>query len=635
MAKGEVINWPRIGCGCILLSPKHPGKALYGLRKGSHGAGKWALPGGKLDLDENALEICIQREIEEEVGIHLRLEDIKFVTYSNDPRLDGDIHKHFVTCLFRATIPEDAIVQNLEPHKCEGWEWTSYEQLLEYEKEDRLFVPMVHLLETNKVDKTFWADEIAWNNSYMSNVIGWCKTNLLCNPAVVAVVLSVIEVLLCSLVIWKVPYTEIDWKAYMQEVEGFLSGERNYELIRGDTGPLVYPAGFLYIFSALRWVTDSGSNIALGQWIFAGLYIANLAIVLCIYHSVWKAAEEHKVKVPYWKRLTRYDDDVASGVPPWVWAALVLSKRVHSLFVLRMFNDCVAVFLGLLALLSFTRGRYRGGCLVYSVAVAVKMNMLLWAPGVLLVLLLANGVRETLVCLTLCAGTQVLLGLPFLSTYPVQYLSKAFELGRVFMYEWTVNFKFLSEETFTSASLSVALLGCTLLAFAAFAHKWLRAQREVLLRAHGKQLDGGDGDEEAPLLIRWCAGRQLQSPFIVVTIFTSNFIGVAFARTLHYQFYSWYFHSLPLLLWHCRLGAGAGAGAAVLMRLGVMAAIEVCFNVFPATPVSSLLLQLCHALLLVALFIAPAPAAFAEVNGADFVAGEGGKQKGFSKRKRA
>ena len=32
--------------------------------------------------------------------------------------------------------------------------------------------------------------------------------------------------------------TEIDWKAYMEEVEGFLSGERNYFNIRGGTGPL-------------------------------------------------------------------------------------------------------------------------------------------------------------------------------------------------------------------------------------------------------------------------------------------------------------------------------------------------------------------------------------------------------------
>lgn len=33
--------------------------------------------------------------------------------------------------------------------------------------------------------------------------------------------------------------TEIDWKAYMQEVEGFLNGERDYTKLKGDTGPLV------------------------------------------------------------------------------------------------------------------------------------------------------------------------------------------------------------------------------------------------------------------------------------------------------------------------------------------------------------------------------------------------------------
>lgn len=43
--------------------------------------------------------------------------------------------------------------------------------------------------------------------------------------------------------------TEIDWVAYMQEVEGFLDGERNYRNLRGDTGPLVYPAGFIYVYS--------------------------------------------------------------------------------------------------------------------------------------------------------------------------------------------------------------------------------------------------------------------------------------------------------------------------------------------------------------------------------------------------
>ena len=33
--------------------------------------------------------------------------------------------------------------------------------------------------------------------------------------------------------------TEIDWRAYMQEVEGFVNGTRDYYQLQGDTGPLV------------------------------------------------------------------------------------------------------------------------------------------------------------------------------------------------------------------------------------------------------------------------------------------------------------------------------------------------------------------------------------------------------------
>jgi alpha-1,3-mannosyltransferase len=44
--------------------------------------------------------------------------------------------------------------------------------------------------------------------------------------------------------------TEIDWVAYMQEVEGVVNGTWDYTKLKGDTGPLVYPGGFV----ALYWI---------------------------------------------------------------------------------------------------------------------------------------------------------------------------------------------------------------------------------------------------------------------------------------------------------------------------------------------------------------------------------------------
>lgn len=48
------------------------------------------------------------------------------------------------------------------------------------------------------------------------------------------------EILLNMFIINKTKYTEIDWQAYMQEVEGVVNGTFDYYQLKGDTGPLVY-----------------------------------------------------------------------------------------------------------------------------------------------------------------------------------------------------------------------------------------------------------------------------------------------------------------------------------------------------------------------------------------------------------
>lgn len=45
----------------------------------------------------------------------------------------------------------------------------------------------------------------------------------------------IVELILNVLVVQNTRYTEIDWKAYMQECEGFLNGTTNYALLKGKS----------------------------------------------------------------------------------------------------------------------------------------------------------------------------------------------------------------------------------------------------------------------------------------------------------------------------------------------------------------------------------------------------------------
>jgi ALG3 protein len=74
-----------------------------------------------------------------------------------------------------------------------------------------------------------------------------------------------------------------------------------------------------------------------------------------------------------------------------------------------------------------------------------------------------------------------------------------------------------------------------------------------------------------------------------------NFIGIVFCRSLHFQFYVWYFHSLPYLLFLCTEMPTA-------LRLVLLLVVEVVWNIFPSAALPSLVLQLCHCVILGALW---------------------------------
>jgi len=371
-----------------------------------------------------------------------------------------------------------------------------------------------------------------------------------------------------------VGYTEIDWVAYMQEVEGpLLFGIWDYEELKGDTGPLVYPAGFVYFFMGLRALTDGGRNILRAQYIFAFFHAVLVFLVLgAIYFEPRDVAEKNE------------------RVPFWIGPLLALSRRVHSIFALRLFNDGVAMMFMYASVFALVRRRNTMGTILFSVAFSIKMNIILFAPGLAILLLESDGLLRSVANAAIFFSIQIILAIPFLQANTMGYLNRAFELGRVFMFKWTVNFKFLPEEVFVSKSLAYGLL----LATVSF---WIAFGQVHFARFHQGGLLGlvkdsvVDPRRPPPMKPQSEFTRKLH---ILRTLFTSNFIGIAFARSIHYQFYTWYYHTIPLLAY--------SYGAGILETLSLTLCIEFCFNVYPATPATSLLLQMCHFVLLVRLW---------------------------------
>lgn len=72
----------------------------------------------------------------------------------------------------------------------------------------------------------------------------------------------------------------------MEQVSQYVSGERDYTKIEGGTGPLVYPAAHVYIYTGLYYLTGEGRDIFLAQQLFAILYMATLVVVMACY---WQA----------------------------------------------------------------------------------------------------------------------------------------------------------------------------------------------------------------------------------------------------------------------------------------------------------------------------------------------------------
>ncbi|CAF2365272.1 unnamed protein product [Rotaria sp. Silwood2] len=364
--------------------------------------------------------------------------------------------------------------------------------------------------------------------------------------------LFILEIFLNIFIIKKTKYTEIDWQAYMQEVEGVVNGTFDYYKLKGDTGPLVYPAGFVYIYLIFYYITNFGNNIRLAQYLFAGLYLIMISAVFYIYYR-------------------------SAKVPPYAYIFMCLSAyRIHSIFVLRLFNDPIAMTFLYISIVFLLRRQWTIACILYSLAVSIKMNILLMAPGLFFILLLSVGLSQTFKYIFYCGLLQLIFAIPFLLSNPMAYIIRSFDLGRQFFYIWTVNWRLIPEHIFLNRYFHLSLLLIhILILFYVCRYQWLKNIKKFneLLNYHHNYI--------------------LSDDTIITFMFYSNFIGICFCRSLHYQFYIWYYHMLYHLFW--------STNSKDIVNLLILGLIESSWNTYPSTFSSSLMLHICHGYILIKL----------------------------------
>lgn len=556
-----------------------------------------------------------------------------------------------------------------------------------------------------------------------------------------------------------------------------LSWNFNYTELKGDTGPLVYPALHTWIHSALfvvsgwdarRWTTETTPKNMSGyedrthrpaellrhiQYGYVGLHMATLACVLGVMAAAGLlspmgqdgasgaggSAGKSTARISLLQRL-------AGGLlfflraqgPAVVTCALLsLSQRVRNTSVAGLFNDSWAMLLAHACVLALVHRRFLTGCLLLSAGVAVKMNVLLLAPGVLYVLLAEGGIVFAAKHIAACGVLQLLLAAPFLATAPIEYLRRAFDLGRKFDQQWSVNWHFLPAGLFGSGLFAAALLALQVSLLLAFALRLWRAQHLSIsigdaasgtlkplksigsaataaaigvagndeadavagavapartptadpegvshdddddgssvtpsavsssrlqhlrerpkaggstpasisasasssslsasaaarasprdaeaIRSGSCSASGGDySSSTAPaypadrgrgaglaLAPKWSWARGATPPLtaqgIAFALYSSNLLGIACARSLHFQFFTWYFHSLPLLLRFTRWPW--------LAHVAFVVALEVGWSHHPPAGWSSALVTALHFALVAGLWLAGGRAAEAD-----------------------
>ncbi len=128
-------------------------KILIGKRKGSHGAGQWAFPGGHIEFGE-IFQQTAEREVFEETSLEVYCEPFdhhgRFEICTTLDILTPE--SQYVTVYLKALYISGTLT-NKEPNKCEEWKWTTLDEINEMIKNDekaQVWIPINQIIAYRK-----------------------------------------------------------------------------------------------------------------------------------------------------------------------------------------------------------------------------------------------------------------------------------------------------------------------------------------------------------------------------------------------------------------------------------------------------------------------------------------------------
>lgn len=115
-----------VGTAVVILNDKH--QILLGLRKGSHRAGHWSVPGGWLDRSDWGTDAAVARETLEETGLILDETQLGHLCWTTEEHLDIGVR---TVTLYHLCWPKgwEGEAKLMEPDKCEEWKWFDLDDL--------------------------------------------------------------------------------------------------------------------------------------------------------------------------------------------------------------------------------------------------------------------------------------------------------------------------------------------------------------------------------------------------------------------------------------------------------------------------------------------------------------------------